>query len=931
MSTRASEASITITMFPDTGHHYFFHPLDKDSPLCPGCLANNASWKTAQGHLEKADPAKPAPALRPIHWCRTKLGKKNDEPGLWICIETNVGNLWRGMEIGHEEEAPARPRDHDPAVGLYVMPAREATGVAGNAKLQPKIARIKEGDCWFTIEIDWQVSGADLNRKRNVDLIVDFGNTRTVALLLEERANFALHDVCRPVRFLPRGVNYEPMTQGHVGNDPTVVVDSWLLLKETEFANLEPPTPDHLSAYVYREEKGRPANGLFSTLAQLALPERRRIFRKTLVPQMFVELSPALLGAPNDPTGPHQTLMNLKFEQGWNYFLSSPKRYAWDNDPIGTGAGNIFWCMAGNRWSPPKTWNQPPFLTGPILTYMSAVDRKDTGADGALQFQPVMADSRSRHPRSDVLTWLALTVLETAYRQIMSTEFRSEMNSVAVPRQLRNIIVTFPAGWTREEMACYRQRWQRAIDIFVASRFEKDHAAPKLVMDLDEAVASQLPLVFSEMSRMKNQKGWIPLIGRKSGDNSKVRIMNIDIGGGTTDVAVIEYCDEMEKSGASFHLKPTVLFKSSTTIAGDALVKRIIEQVLLPELKIKLSRDEVQKFNRLFSKNRPLTMDAKVRGLRMRLARIVRLLFVPIAHYMMVSTSAQDRGEKPGVECWPQLSSDILHDFNTLIQDVVGFDGALISESPDANSQMIGFDAGKVRACIRDEFGALFRTFGNLTAAFGCDSVMVSGKPSEQEAIKALLQEELPLPGCRIIHSNRFPAGDWYPFGDGDGNIVDAKTVTATGALLYSAMHSSLVPDWFVASPDYRLQLNNNTWGNFRNFERAIFLKPTEKTYRGMMLLTDCIGRKRFRTPTLQPDPVYRLRWKPERSRQPENLPVEITLERRTSEEGESLVITQVQRKDGKEEPISVDDIELQVCSLPNGSFWMDDPHFEST
>ena len=58
--------------------------------------------------------------------------------------------------------------------------------------------------------------------------------------------------------------------------------------------------------------------------------------------------------------------------------------------------------------------------------------------------------------------------------------------------------------------------------------------------------------------------------------------MTVDIGGGTTDVSIVEYGDTQE--GGGVNLEAMLLFRDSGSVAGDALTKEIIESVLLPTL-----------------------------------------------------------------------------------------------------------------------------------------------------------------------------------------------------------------------------------------------------------------------------------------------------------------------------------------------------------
>ncbi|MFL4214826.1 virulence factor SrfB, partial [Enterobacter mori] len=78
------------------------------------------------------------------------------------------------------------------------------------------------------------------------------------------------------------------------------------------------------------------------------------------------------------------------------------------------------------------------------------------------------------------------------------------------------------------------------------------------------------PFVYSEIRQLHNEgENWIELFGRGRGTSAKVRLMTVDIGGGTTDVSVVEYQDSF--AGGGVDLKARLCFRDSSSTAGDAL------------------------------------------------------------------------------------------------------------------------------------------------------------------------------------------------------------------------------------------------------------------------------------------------------------------------------------------------------------------------
>jgi hypothetical protein len=122
-------------------------------------------------------------------------------------------------------------------------------------------------------------------------------------------------------------------------------------------------------------------------------------------------------------------------------------------------------------------------------------------------------------------------------------------------RRLRYVRVTCPSGWTFQERDLYFRQWQRAINLFTMTHFvnwnrastaegdsESEPSQPELCFEnLDEAVCSQLPILYAEIQSFSGQADkWIELYGR----GNRIVVMNLDIGGGTTDLAIIEYTNQ---------------------------------------------------------------------------------------------------------------------------------------------------------------------------------------------------------------------------------------------------------------------------------------------------------------------------------------------------------------------------------------------------
>ncbi len=400
-------------------------------------------------------------------------------------------------------------------------------------------------------------------------------------------------------------------------------------------------------------------------------------------------MSPAVLGPPAA-----DILANLEPSAGGNYFLSSPKRYLWDQTPVGdlSHAGLTFWTMNVQRWHPNSKNVQAgkalEKLSGTVLRFLDQNGADWTLGDDASQCPPPeRADAAARppsrphepaYPRADALTWAALAVLEAAYRQLQSASGRPA-GQPFVRARLASVMITFPPGWTAQELAAYRRKWQKALDIFTLTHFADRRLVtaggerPTLSMELDEAVAAQLPLIFDEIRRMGERgENWLELVGRGHGNTAKARVLNLDIGGGTTDVTIVEYQDL--RAGEGVDLIATVLYRDSSTIAGDGLVRRIIESVLLPALGQGLDQEGRRAFAALLARQKGED--------RARWNRITRQVFLPIVHGWLAAAAREESTAQPTPTPRElRVNLHLIEEFNALCQNA-GVPGRLLE--PDS-------------------------------------------------------------------------------------------------------------------------------------------------------------------------------------------------------------------------------------------------------
>ena len=950
-----------IQIFPNSGHHFTFVPFPPDhlqaaADIKKLCVDNRSPW------LQVSQPGG-----IPIPWIRARFATQPsgsfepDQTGLFLAIESNLGNAQRGWilqprtplaptdgSIPNQAQPKASPYAFAEASAIPSAPQNIAIIVREDKELNPPL------DIRVDLEISWIAAAA---HPIDVDLIIDFGNTRTVAIGLEhnQAANGLLSQICRPIQFSARA-SLQPFrfiegAPAHA-NPSNSLIDSWFILHEPLFAQLEsfdetqphnntrPPWVEEIESVTTKSGK------LF-----WAKEETRPGFRTLRFPQICAQFSPALLG----PEAA-QILTQLPIQIGGNFFMSSPKRYLWDKDPVGHlgNVGQSFWTMYLNRWHPDFLRASDrlnptilPKLSATILRFMNQNGRDWTLGDDnsnlppneneSIEARPVHNPDQPTYPRGDALTWAALSILEAAYRNITSAGWRRALGQPQVPRRLRAISVTFPPGWTGQELEAYRRKWQKAVDIFTLTHLPNselvtaDGDRPLLLMDLDEAVASQLPLVFSDIKRLGNEgENWIELVGRGSSTEARTRILNIDIGGGTTDIAIIEYHDKF--AGPGVQLVSNLIYRDSSTIAGDALVKRAIEAVLLPAIagRSNLTEQQLRSFDSLLS-----AVKQDVANWR----RITRQIFIPIVYRWLndLSLNRYYQGQTTSAPTPEEiLSIDaglVMEDFRSLLRS------AGLPDHVFQPRAQLHYDQPKLSQCIKETFAEIFYSLAKVVDAFDCDLVYVSGKPSELPPLRPLLEEALPMLPHRIVMSKDAPVGSWYPLSS-DGRINDAKTATVAGAALSQAIRSGLIPDWQLSRQVSPHLPKRNYWGLMPQSGRIdfgkVFLEPKDVQKTCSMMIGNRVGRRLLPSKT-RPEPVYELRWKDLNRRRAGNGNVntilEVTLQRVVPETtavsestlptAEYLVIRAVSGT-FNDRPVTLNDVELRLCTMDGDDYWME-------
>lgn len=887
--------AMELRMCPDSGHHYFFIPLvvaNSNKRMRDNVIASmpesdprkafleagnmqddfyNALAKIGQGDI---DPWHECDWDEKLGWIRYRLGYQDTRNkarsskllGVWLAMESNIGDFSRGTvekktlpsEVDMEKFEAGQLKD---SPNPYVFSADDARNLD---KMDPIDFRP-----YFKQILEHILDGKGLNASLpvvwgeipkisviwipakgntiNVDLIIDFGNTRSavLSLITNQKTKFDVNSTGSILNALTFVDETDQFWDAEVKSDG--LVDSFFALREPMFNNF------HEVATVYDILKENKQVGFLFNKRNVE--SKKLLGIKTFHPQKFVQLAPTAIGPAVE------AVLNEDFNQrglqdGGSYVQSSPKRYYWDNDPHGHG-GEAWWNMFDRTWSNPGRTSMLRPLQCDMLAYCPM-----NGSDWSLNNPPTSWPAetvpsshpgKATYPRSDTMTWMALSILEIAYRQLNSPRFNSN-NMPYIPRRFNGVYLTYPSGWTNEEKEMFRSKWQKAMNIFCLSQLASVEDCPKVVLEIDEAVASQLPYVYSEIENLEGRESgkksselWLEQVGRPDGGGTlHARIMTLDIGGGTADTSIIEYTEKnKDPKNPLKNLNAELLFKDSESTAGDILVKCIIEKVLLPSI---VGGDSalLHRWNK-----------GQKQGEISQKQIILRQVLIPIVRFWMgrLSMGLENPFVSESGFCFSADEMHIEAENWNMLMNVLGLN--MDSHTPILVTQQ------QLADCIADVFGGKFiQKMAKIAVAFGVDVIVICGKVSELPELKKLFERFLPLGANRLVFMKDYYAGNWYPAVYSDGGCIrDPKTATVSGAALYHAFTQNMIIGWKLDYDDSNFNGRNN-WRWKKSNENFMFRDSDEDqvTLQNIQV-GDIICRSKFNT-GFSAEPVYMLRLK---------------------------------------------------------------------
>lgn len=469
--------------------------------------------------------------------------------------------------------------------------------------------------------------------------------------------------------------------------------------------------------------------------------------------------------------------------------LSSPKRYLWDERPTAQ-----VWRFNGVAADGVTT--EPP-VSGSFMASVTEEGEVLRAPRRRRQQGPRQPAVRARFSRSSLMTFLLTEVLLQALAQINAVETRYARSFPDVPRRLRRILLTMPPAMPLAEQRIFRDRAEAAVRLAWdmlgwGNPGPSTPPEPRIVANLDEATATQLVFLYTEASqRLRGDPGsFFALSGRHRqgyGTAPSLRVASIDIGGGTTDLMICTYAAEHGQE-----IEPHQNFREGFRIAGDEVLQEVIQSIILPQFEAALTaagaRDAKALLREILGGDRGSQSELERHLRRQFVAQVLEPSGLAVLHaYEKVTDRAAEEFLRAPLGTLLK-GRDVAAPVRYFEQQAARA-GAVAFRVPEVE---VAATAGRVDALVQAALGPVIADLCEVTYAFDCDWLLLSGRPSRLRAVADMVLAKMPVPPHRIVGMHRYAAGSWYPFRDSAGRIDDPKTTAAVGAMLCAVAEGRL-------------------------------------------------------------------------------------------------------------------------------------------
>lgn len=516
---------------------------------------------------------------------------------------------------------------------------------------------------------------------------------------------------------------------------------------------------------------------------------------------------------------------------------SSPKRYLWDTN------------QADKEWEfYPTNFNKIKKV------YLSGISEQ-LKIDGALTNGEVFG-SKSLFSRNSLMKFVFLELLIHAYVQINSYKFREDHGNLTIPRTLKRITISCPTGMIQYEQIALREAAEDACKLlnnYVKYYFDsndnkfwfelpeiipsiKDIA--KKIPDLedrkdwiyDEATSCQLVFIYSLLSKKLYGNNYV-IDNYLFKNKDKITIGSIDIGAGTTDVMIANY--SLNKEYKTINVKPDPQYWDSFKLAGDDLLKEIIQQVIIEGIINSPSDEGCTGVIENYAKSKGIeNVSEKLNGFfgqdsnnigyvaKMMRKAFINQVAIPIAMYYLKNANKNEKR----ILTFEQIIDKEFKNKELIIYFEKHFGFNFLEIKWKINAEKIS----KITSSV---FDSIVKQLCIILNQYQCDFIVLSGKPCSLNSLEELFLKYLTLSPNNLINLNTYWIGKWFPFSDNRGFVEDPKTMVSVGAIIALMagklkkindlkIDTEIIKQKLISTADYIVKSNFNT--------KEVLLSPTK-------------------------------------------------------------------------------------------------------
>lgn len=489
--------------------------------------------------------------------------------------------------------------------------------------------------------------------------------------------------------------------------------------------------------------------------------------------------------------------------------MSSPKRYLWDER-----ARLQQWRYNG-EYSDGQI--EPTATRGIFIqhvnkegTPLSCLTPANKARYPSLRNQQDEVAFEARFTRSSLMMFLLAEVLMQALVTINSPQVRGGREYPDLPRHLRRIILTVPTAMPIAEQKIYK-RWAKwAVELVweclnwkqwlrptrperVTGQTPDWRESPEVRCDWDEATCTQIVYIYNELIEkfQGDADELFKLLGRKRPglNGSSLRVASIDIGGGTTDLSITSF-EVLGSEATTARIRPKLEFRDGFNIAGDDILSAVIKNHVIGPIRNNLQAAGVHDVRNILGglfKDSPgqTQQDRMLRG------QWVRQIAMPAGLGIL------EAYEKTKLESGSATYSCRLKDFLPVIPPakVIAYleaplRSALARLDPAEAEKFsllefnLPVNLHEVDRTVRQTIGQILADLCEVVHIYGCDLLLLTGRPSCWPSVAGAPLAKLPVPPDRVIPMHQYRVGNWYPFANSLGYIDDPKTTVVTGAIV---------------------------------------------------------------------------------------------------------------------------------------------------